>query len=651
MGLYFHDFYALRAANQAQKDKVSQLNYCNMPELDKRLFDFKKLRQLAIVDCSLSHIPEGLAALKQLTQLTIKNVLLDALPKDFDQLGSLTFFCLSDCLVTQLPPSLWRIKSLVELKLEDLTLRDKRIQLGDLPNLKRFTVKKCGLARLEADFAQLKQLETLNLSANKLNALPQGLEKATGLLTLDISGNPIAEFPREVLTYPNLNVLHCDKVTVFHANFRQPKLNTAFYSTRRALNADENLAFSLYLLLSGDQKQCENIPLGHLLIALSSGCSIIADTARQNLEEKADFHLQKSPIKPASKLLLLGRLARERDGLSEQLQQLEITLQTKQKNDATHIILGKNINPAQAQIAETANLPFFFEPALENYLKNSGIMAFADGQQAPEDEKMQLESLSQLLQSGDFLNIQLALEILKQNGLPSALITDIFALYNAIELPTKLRTELGKLLYRNASPKLWEKSQKKRNIFGGIFKPDALAFCLEETELDLAKLLEYAQRFCKARPPRPATCFQLFAQDQRAEYLRQTADSPFFFDIVGVERSLQKWVLGLNVLKRIQYRRDAVFHDEIFACDKLEELVIDGNAKAAKRLPMLAALPNLHYLRAWAIKLKEVPAVFYAMRQLKTIDVRFNDIPHSAVDFSIYDETTFMHTGILTRFD
>ncbi len=63
------------------------------------------------------------------------------------------------------------------------------------PNLTKLTVQNCGLSSVHSDLGSATKLQTLNLSYNKISALPNSIQNLKNLVTVDLSGNRFAGFP------------------------------------------------------------------------------------------------------------------------------------------------------------------------------------------------------------------------------------------------------------------------------------------------------------------------------------------------------------------------------------------------------------------------------------------------------------------------
>ncbi len=62
------------------------------------------------------------------------------------------------------------------------------------PNLTSLTIQNCGLSVAHSDLGAVTKLKTLNLSYNKLTALPTAIKNLTNLVTVDLSGNSFKTF-------------------------------------------------------------------------------------------------------------------------------------------------------------------------------------------------------------------------------------------------------------------------------------------------------------------------------------------------------------------------------------------------------------------------------------------------------------------------
>ncbi len=81
-------------------------------------------------------------------------------------------------------------------KVTDINIVNQKVTslkgIHHLPNLKSLTIQNCALSSVHSDLGKLSKLEELNLSYNKISALPSSVYGLKNLESVDLSGNKLA---------------------------------------------------------------------------------------------------------------------------------------------------------------------------------------------------------------------------------------------------------------------------------------------------------------------------------------------------------------------------------------------------------------------------------------------------------------------------
>lgn len=81
--------------------------------------------------------------------------------------------------------------------------------LGKIPNLEKLVISNnLSLKYLPEDLGDLKSLEELNLSSNRISKLPKSIGQLSNLKSLDLSGNRIVRLPENMGNLSQLNYLN-----------------------------------------------------------------------------------------------------------------------------------------------------------------------------------------------------------------------------------------------------------------------------------------------------------------------------------------------------------------------------------------------------------------------------------------------------------
>eukprot|EP00118_Oscarella_pearsei_P006460 m.29143 g.29143 ORF g.29143 m.29143 type:complete len:1260 (+) comp31138_c0_seq3:13-3792(+) len=147
-------------------------------------------------------------------------------------MASLRWLRLNNTKLRTLPDQLSTLKKLEYLAVSGNELH--HLHDGDLQSLSRLRVVNARRNRIKdpgipPEIFQLSELSTIDFSFNQLEKVPEGLEKATGLLVLSLSHNKIEEMPKE---------LFMDCCDIHHLDLSDNKLTTIPPPLRRCRNMD-----------------------------------------------------------------------------------------------------------------------------------------------------------------------------------------------------------------------------------------------------------------------------------------------------------------------------------------------------------------------------------------------------------------------------
>uniref|UniRef100_A0A7S1I385 Uncharacterized protein n=1 Tax=Eutreptiella gymnastica TaxID=73025 RepID=A0A7S1I385_9EUGL len=141
----------------------------------------------------LGSLPDSLWALKELQTLKLQGNQLETLPNSSGALANLRSLDLACNALKALPNAVLQMPALQELCLDGNVLTQLPSKLpAKCPQLRALGLKAVGLTTLPADIGSLKALTSLDLSQNKVEALPEELATLP-LQHVDLRGNPLTE--------------------------------------------------------------------------------------------------------------------------------------------------------------------------------------------------------------------------------------------------------------------------------------------------------------------------------------------------------------------------------------------------------------------------------------------------------------------------
>ena len=170
----------LRTANP----KSFKIRECHMPSIPQAISHMSNIQNLKLWGCKSlqSFLPEDdVGQLLNLTTLEIRRCGGDdssdavRLPSTIGQLTNLKSFTVDFCRVSSLPPSIGELANLEELTLSKIGVRSLPNEIGNLRKLKTLTIDDCNLeSEIPVTIKNLCNLETLFLrgTSDFVNTLP-----------------------------------------------------------------------------------------------------------------------------------------------------------------------------------------------------------------------------------------------------------------------------------------------------------------------------------------------------------------------------------------------------------------------------------------------------------------------------------------------
>ncbi len=179
-----------------------------LESLPESLGDLANLGSLKLGGNRLRSLPGSIGRLKELSALNLGNNMLQTLPDAVWDLASITSVDLSWNRIEAIS-AISRLKALRDLYLQGNLIRSLPEGPGELPQqLETLILSRNRLQTLPESLGALVHLNTLDVSHNELQSLPTSLGSLSGLISLDASNNQLASLPEAVGALPpNLRTL------------------------------------------------------------------------------------------------------------------------------------------------------------------------------------------------------------------------------------------------------------------------------------------------------------------------------------------------------------------------------------------------------------------------------------------------------------
>ncbi|MBL4649957.1 MAG: leucine-rich repeat domain-containing protein [Aureispira sp.] len=409
---------------------------------------------------------------------------LSAIPKDVLKQADLVYklLDLSYNKIGQLEDTIAELKVLKQLDLSNNQLKTLPDSFSALQNLEVLNLANNKLHTFPLVLTKLPKLKTLNLKGNLIQFLPPEIAKLQHLSLLEIGFNPLESLPQELATIQSLKTLICtsNRFAVFPAvllemeqlqdvkqldlEFRlklpNQRLDLFFKVLRHLKKQKANLktkkaAFEILFTETCNQEKKDILPL--LLVNYVAFSQVVRTYIVNNYS---------SSLTEGSIISILG--ATEWMDV-EQLDDSTVLI-NEVSSSTTHIVLGRTISK---QLLELLNEDLFFVSEKE-------VLAFFSPKQPADWLKEHHNKLLDLLRSNQNENIELALQLSKENELLDDMLTELLMAYTAVDAGNaSLRSSIKEVFYRripdfeqltlpSASFQFYTPNKTEHYIFQGI---------------------------------------------------------------------------------------------------------------------------------------------------------------------------------------
>ncbi|RLN59016.1 hypothetical protein BBJ28_00006806 [Nothophytophthora sp. Chile5] len=191
---------------------VWDLSACAQKRLSKGVFgaQLQSLRSLNLSFNALTTLSEGVGALKILQDLNIKANALATLPASVGHLTELVILNVENNALERLPATCGDQWGMLEtLQLSHNRLSALPVTFGLLRSLRTLQLASNRLTKLPLELGALVNLRELDVSWNQLASLPEELGCLEALTALDLSHNKLAVFPETIAMWQQLTSLRC----------------------------------------------------------------------------------------------------------------------------------------------------------------------------------------------------------------------------------------------------------------------------------------------------------------------------------------------------------------------------------------------------------------------------------------------------------
>lgn len=172
-----------------------------------RLGDLPWLSSLGASDCRLTIFPLAFTRLRRLRKLGVFNNLITALPPEVGNMKALTKLDLSGNALTCLPAEIGHLTNLIWLNVSNNQLKELPEEIGDLKNMRELGLAHNLLTNLP-DLSGMRQLTLLTAFNNNMHHVGDWIVRMVSLTKVDLSANKLTAIPEGILSLPSLELLN-----------------------------------------------------------------------------------------------------------------------------------------------------------------------------------------------------------------------------------------------------------------------------------------------------------------------------------------------------------------------------------------------------------------------------------------------------------
>ncbi|MCP4437500.1 MAG: hypothetical protein GY810_00865 [Aureispira sp.] len=577
------------------------------------------------------------------------------------KLKSLTHLHFGYSQFEKLPVWIRDLKKLEGLSIQHSKLTDLPSWLVELSNLKKLEIPNCPLTKIPEVLLNMEQLEELNLDDTQLQSMPKDFA-LPNLKHISLGYNyklsngdvldALAQLPRlESYELPSSMSL---KYSYGKANpdvYYFDRFLRILSKKRKILLEKDHLEHShmqaLYAIFKQDEKELSATKIRLFYELLNCTVNKYREMV---LEHLSSTNKGAKTIIKGKKLFVLGKLKVKRADQEDWLAETGAILSKKLTKDIDYVVLGEKPKAKLHEVLKS-EIPILIEKDVWDIKDSAYLM----------DESPQMASnLSNLLQNPSSENVEIALQIMEQGGMPKDIIEEmiglmlfhsdanlrkrikiIFDRYLSVELPNATKKLLAKQAYRIKDDKKitaylqdivkdtsFDIGRLAYTVYKASNKQQAQGLCLSTPKISNLVIEDYIDKNgrLELKPHKrlanglhldrlPAAIEELIQENKITRLEIDKSQNNLSLKLKGD-------FLRLKGLKRLRlnlgFQRE--LPDSLFSNTDLEELEL--SAYSIKKLPKeIGNLQNLKRLDIYVRKVSTFPKEMEALTKIKKISM------------------------------
>ncbi|MDJ1492958.1 hypothetical protein QNI19_08445 [Cytophagaceae bacterium DM2B3-1] len=435
-------------------------NPIDLSETKNEKINLPYLRRIQFYNLDLRQLPAEITRCENLEVLNIRNNYISIFPGYLPNVKHLyldlnrkinikqVFECLNpqslqtldmkSCNITQLPDWLQNV--------EELNAEYNNISTfpGYLAKIKKLTLNHNPMLDLDQVLTCLNpdSLQELNAGNCNLSEISVRIGQFRKLENLYLSHNPLHDLPAEIALLQNIANIRTT-MNKSKIKFGQPVSDFISYLRKHSFSEeDKKRAYALFFL---KEDYLKDISALELLFFLTLKKPTLVQNTLFQLEKKIADSIRATQDPSSLCICLFGSVeGMSTKELKEKCKKYNIQLESTLTEKATHILIGKGITEEQVQQVLQSKLPLVTSGQLRAYLEK------LEKPFLKESDEMTLANLNRLLISADTTNLQLALEMINQGGLPDSVLYTLVLVVLQKELDSKIKKKAMTVLEKCA---------------------------------------------------------------------------------------------------------------------------------------------------------------------------------------------------------
>lgn len=388
-------------------------------------------------------------------------------------------------------PFIGKLRSLKTLGLQEHFLPAFPKSLIDLPNLEELDFNNTEFGTDTNSWgllSSIKSLRYINLLRARLEEFPIEITEQHSLTELAVPKKFYNQLQKHLPSF-------CAKIPYLYSHSTlEKKYYYNLLNICRKHQFDWSFRAVLFNLLAGNMDKLDRLATKEMILKTTDVklLEIIRLKALEYYHHKWGKNTT-TPLTKNAQLAVVGKIGINKQELRKKLKEQGIKYSSKIGSKTTHLLLGQLPNGAYQEALER-QIPILSEQYVLEFINTNSEQYLVD------DVDINTEHIGQLLLSGQDENVLLALNLFKQGGFPTELLTELFLAHRQTD-NTEIHRESERLIRQYGSINLVDELKKNQAFFSKYASEIGIKRKLKNlqkrTELNTLKIARYGYQSYK----------------------------------------------------------------------------------------------------------------------------------------------------------